>query len=83
MLIWVPKGTRGRLGEHRASGKLQVVHRVGLSGEGGDTGRVVQGWILVALPEPCPGAWTLYHVKALGSRGRLLGKGNNMIRFTF
>ena len=80
VLVWVPEGTRGRLAEHRALGSS----RGWGSQEGDDTEGVVQGWVSVTLPGRCPGAWTLYHVRALGSQGRLfLGKGNNMIRFTF
>ena len=80
VLVWVPEGARGRLAEHRALG----LSRGWGSQEGDDTEGVVQGWVSVTLPGRCLGAWTLYHVRALGIQGRLyLGKGNNMIRFTF
>lgn len=79
MPVWVPEGTGGRLAEHRAP-----VSRGWGSREREDTEGVVQGCVSVTLPGRHPGAWALYHVRALGSQGRLfLGKGNNMIRFTF
>ena len=76
-----PRGHKRRAWRARSFG---VVQGLGLSGEGDDIEGVVQGWVSVTLPGRWPGAWTLYHVRALGSQGRLfLGKGKNMIRFMF